>query len=223
MAALPKIMKAWIAVRPGAPAEVLKLRTDWPVPAAPKAGEIMIKVSYVSLNPLDPKLMGLWLPFKHNTTTCADFVGQVVQIGPLASASSSNIEVGMTVAGIVPTMMIFRGIGSLVEYLVVPANAVAEKPKGLNDAVAAGLMGICGQSVANILRVAGLHAGDKVLVNGASGGVGSALVQVLHGMGMHVTGICSSRNVSLVRKLGAEEVRSSVAAGTSTSSFAFDG
>jgi NADPH:quinone reductase-like Zn-dependent oxidoreductase len=143
------------------------------------------------------------IPFRKTGIAGMDFVGEVIQVGP---SSASGVRVGMIVGGTVPMINILRGVGSLAEYLVVPAHAVVEKPASLKEPVAAGLLGIVGQTSVVLLRAANLREGDRVLVNGASGGVGSVLIQMLRGMGAHVTGICSAKNEPLVRRLGAEEV-----------------
>lgn len=207
MAELPKTMKAWTITRVGKAKDVLKLKTDMPTPPPPKAGEVLIRVCHVSINPVDYKLMDTWIPFRSSATTGMDFVGEIVQIGHPTSNSSANVRVGMTVAGCVPFMLILRGVGMLAEYVVLPAHAVVEKPQGLEELVTAGLLGVAGQTSATVLHAAELRKGDSVLLNGASGGVGSILTQVLCGMGVQVTGICSARNEALVRRLGAEEVR----------------
>jgi len=206
---VPKTMKAWTITRAGKPKDVLKLKTHSPTPPAPKAGEVMIRVSYVSINPADFKLMETWIPFRgnNNAVTGIDFVGEIVQIGHPNSNSLTHERVGMTVAGSVPTMLIIRGVGVLAEYVVLPEHAIVEKPRALEEAVAAGLFGVAGQTSAKILPATGLNKGDRVLLNGASGGVGSVLTQALCGMGIRVTGICSARNEALVRRLGSEEVR----------------
>ena len=207
MADFPTTMKAWTITQAGKPKDVLRLQFNWPTPPPPKAGNIMIKVSHASLNPGDCHLMKSSIPFRYPAIPAMDCVGKIVQIGQPASSSTSDMPVGMTVAGSMPVMQIMRGNGTLAEYVVLPAHAVVEKPEGLEEAVAAGLLGIAGQTSATVLRATRLHQGDRVLVNGASGGVGSVLTQVLHGMGMRVTGICSARNEALIRRLGAEEVR----------------
>jgi NADPH:quinone reductase-like Zn-dependent oxidoreductase len=204
---IPKTMKAWIAFGAGAIEDVLELKTDWPTPAAPRAGELMVRVSYVAINPGDPKMIVKPIPFRKTAIAGMDFVGEVIQVGPMIPTSSLVVRVGMIVAGTIPMINILRGVGSLAEYLVVPAHAIVEKPNGLKENLAAGLLGIVGQTSIVLLRVADLHAGDRVLVNGASGGVGCILIQMLHGMDVHVTGICSAKNEALVRRLGAEEVR----------------
>ncbi|KAI8966888.1 GroES-like protein [Daldinia sp. FL1419] len=206
MADVPKTMKAWVVTRAGKPQDVLQLKTDWPTPAPPKTGEIMVRVSYAASNPGEIKIMTMAIPCKVNTIAGMDFVGEVVQTGLPSPKSSSDIRVGMIVGGTVPLGNMWRGAGALSDYLVVPAHAVAEKPRRLEESVAAGLLGIAGQTNAVIIHAANLREGDRVLVNGASGGVGSISVQLLRGMGMHVTAICSAKNEAFVRRLGAEEV-----------------
>lgn len=207
MADLPKSMKAWTYNRHGKPKDVLKLNNDAPLPPAPKAGDVMIRVSYVALNPADYKLMEFRIPFRYPATPSIDMVGEIVQTGPGVSEASTNVRIGMTVSGSVPTKLILRGVGVLAEYIVLPAHAVVEKPQGLQESVAAGLLGIAGQTSAMVLKSAEFRKGDKILLNGASGGVGCVLIQVLCGLGIHVTAVCSARNEALVKRLGAEEVR----------------
>ncbi|KAI1741440.1 zinc alcohol dehydrogenase [Xylaria scruposa] len=199
---VPQTMKAWIAFGAGHVKNVLKFKTDYPTPMPPQAGQIMVRVSYVALNPGDAKMITKPVPFRKSMIAGMDFAGEVIQIGP----STPDMRLGMIVAGTVPMANLLRGIGSLAEYLVVPAHAVVEKPDDLDEGIAAGLLGIVGQTSVSLLRAANLQKGDKVLLNGASGGVGCVLTQMLRGMGVHVTGTCSSRNESLIRKLGAQEV-----------------
>ena len=206
MVPIPGSMKAWIVARSGDPKDALDLKTEWPTPAPPKAGNLLIKVSYAVLNPLDLVLMRWPTFFKRNAVPIVDFAGEVVQVGPSVSSTTPNIRVGMTVCGTVPVMMMLRGFGTLAEYIVLPAHAVGEKPAGLEDEGAGSLMGVVGQTTSVLLQVCNFAAGDRVLVHGASGGVGCILTQVLRAKGVQVTAICSAKNESLVRRLGAEEV-----------------
>lgn len=200
-------MKTWRYDRRGKPNEVLKLHTDVPIPPAPKAGEVLIRVSYVALNPADYKLMEFRVPFRYPATPGIDFVGEIIQVGTETSESQTKVHIGMTVAGSVLVRSIVRGAGTLAEYIVLPVSAVVEKPKDLPEAVAAGLLGVAGQTSAMLFKSTKFSQGNKVLLNGASGGVGCVLIQVLRAMGVQVTAICSARNAALVRRLGAEEVR----------------
>lgn len=95
--------------------------------------------------------------------------------------------------------------GAFAEYLVVPAKLVAHKPKNISFEQAAAVP--WGTTALQGLRDAGgLKAGERVLVYGASGAVGTWAVQLAKALGAHVTAVCSTRNVELVRSLGADEV-----------------
>ncbi|KAH8893753.1 NAD(P)-binding protein [Thozetella sp. PMI_491] len=196
-------MKTWLIVRAGPPRDALELKKDWPTPAPPKGDNLLIRVSHAAINPLDVQLMGMRIPFRRNAIPAVDFCGDIIQAGP---GAPPDLRVGATVCGTVPTLRIFSGVGVLSDYIVLPAHAVAEKPAGLEKAAAAGLMGVGGQTGVMLLKAAELREGARALVNGASGGVGVFLVQVLKAKGIHVTGICSSRNTAMVQRLGAEEV-----------------
>ncbi len=97
-------------------------------------------------------------------------------------------------------------LGCHVEYKCMPQDgAVARKPANLTFEEAAAIAS-CGTTALYFLRRANVQRGDKVLVNGASGGVGTAAVQLARHFGAEVTGVCSSANLELVRSLGATQV-----------------
>jgi len=95
--------------------------------------------------------------------------------------------------------------GAFAEFLVMPANLVAHKPKTLSfeDAAAVPWGTVALQGLRDAGRV---QAGERVLVNGASGAVGTWAVQLAKSLGAHVTAVCSTRNVKLMQSLGADEV-----------------
>ncbi|MHA6668385.1 NAD(P)-dependent alcohol dehydrogenase [Homoserinimonas sp. A447] len=96
--------------------------------------------------------------------------------------------------------------GSFAEYVAIPEKLVGRKPKNLTFAQAA-TVPLSARTALQSLRDGGkVKAGDKVLVNGASGGVGSYAVQIAKAMGAEVTAVCSTRNADLVRSLGADHV-----------------
>lgn len=206
MTELPKTMIAWIITRAGKPADVLKLKTSWPMPPPPKAGEVLIRVSYAALNPGDIKMMAIMIPWKGKAIAGYDYAGEVIQLGSSARTSNPNIRVGTIVAGTLPLSYLLTGYGTLAEYVILPIDQIVEVPAGISESVAAGIMGIAGQTAASIVAAAELRQGDKVLVNGASGGVGSILIQALHGMGIQIMSVCSARNLDLVLRLGSGEV-----------------
>jgi len=94
--------------------------------------------------------------------------------------------------------------GAFAEYLVMPANMLALKPTNLSFEEAAATP--WATTALQAFRAGGLKAGHKILINGASGGVGTWAVQIAKAMGAEVTAVCSARNVEMVRALGADEV-----------------
>ncbi|MEO8011447.1 MAG: NAD(P)-dependent alcohol dehydrogenase [Dokdonella sp.] len=98
------------------------------------------------------------------------------------------------------------GMGCYVEYRCIPADGpVALMPANLSCEQAAAL-GFGGSTMLDFFRRAALQCGERVLVNGASGAVGTAAVQLARHVGAHVTGVCSTANLELVRSIGADDV-----------------
>ena len=98
-----------------------------------------------------------------------------------------------------------RPTGAFAEYFVVPAKLIAPKPSNLSFEEAAATPWAV-NALQSLRDSGGLKAGQKVLINGASGGVGTWAVQIAKALGAHVTAVCSTRNVEMVRALGADEV-----------------
>jgi NADPH:quinone reductase-like Zn-dependent oxidoreductase len=136
-----------------------------------------------------------------------DFAGVVELAGPDAPAA---LAPGTRVFGSVPLAdYILRGRGSMAEYVVVPASEVAVLPDaaGFGLAEGAALNGN-GQTAALMVRNAGIKAGDRVFVNGGSGGVGTLAVQIAKAEGAYVVATGSGESAELVKTLGADEVGS---------------
>jgi NADPH:quinone reductase-like Zn-dependent oxidoreductase len=183
-------------------AEVLRLApVETPVPGDE---EILVKVHAAAVNPLDwhemrgtPYVMrlGTGLRRPRELRLGVDYAGTVEAVG----AKVTRFKPGDAVFG--------GRSGSLAEYVVARADrAVAAKPANVSFEQAAGV-GIAGTTALQGLRDAGrLEAGDKVLINGASGGVGTFAVQIAKSMGAEVTGVSSARNHELLRSLGADHV-----------------
>ena len=183
-------------------ADVLKLvDVEKPVPAA---DEILVKVRAASVNPLDwhymrgePYLMrlGSGLGKPEDTRLGVDFAGTVE-------------AVGINVTRFKPGDGVFGGkTGAFGEYVTVNEDrAVALKPDNVTFEQAASVP-IAALTALQALRDTGhIKAGQKVLINGASGGVGTFAVQIAKAFGAEVTGVCSTRNVDMVRSIGADHV-----------------
>ena len=193
-----RTMQAIVQRAYGSP-EVLTLTTV-PRPV-PKADEVLVAVRASSLNFADvamvtgrPALIravsGLRRP-KHPVPG-KDVAGVVEAVGADVADLRPGDEVfGEAVAGV------------WAQYVCVPARLVARKPANLTFEQAATLPLAAGTALDCL---AGVRSGQKVLVNGASGGVGTFAVQVAKALGAEVTGVCSGRNVDLVRGLGADHV-----------------
>jgi NADPH:quinone reductase-like Zn-dependent oxidoreductase len=194
-------MKAVVSRCYGAPG-VLKLE-EVARPAVTDRS-VLVKVHFASVNPLDLHYMrgtpyiirldsGIGAP--KDVRAGVDYAGTVEAVGK----DVTRFKVGDEVFGGVS--------GAFGEHVVVrEAGAIAIKPPAVPFDQAAAAV-IAGVTALQALRDQGhLHAGDKVLINGASGGVGTFAVQIAKTFGAEVTGVCSTRNVELVRSLGADHV-----------------
>jgi NADPH:quinone reductase-like Zn-dependent oxidoreductase len=182
--------------------DVLKLELlAKPVPAD---GQVLVKVHAASANPLD------W-HFMRGTPYLMRFDAGIgrpkgVQLG--VDFSGTVETVGKDVTRFRPGDAVFGGrTGAFAEYVVLDADrALAHKPANVGFAQAAAVP-IAATTALQALRDDGrLQPGQKVLINGASGGVGTFAVQIAKALGAEVTGVCSGRNVELVRSLGADHV-----------------
>jgi NADPH:quinone reductase-like Zn-dependent oxidoreductase len=195
-------VKAAVHRRYGSP-EVVKCEEI----AKPAAGDnqVLIKVRAASVNPLDwhgmrgqPYIMrmtgGLRAP-KSIRLGC-DVAGEVE-------------AVGRNVTQFKPGDHVFGGgigIGAFAEYACVPESALIMKPDSIKFEQAASVP-VAGLSALQGLRdKAQIQPGQRVLINGAAGGVGTFAVQIAKSLGVDVTGVCSTRNMEMVRSLGADRV-----------------
>jgi NADPH:quinone reductase-like Zn-dependent oxidoreductase len=194
-------MKAYVYRDFGSP-DVLRLEeVDKPVP---NDNQLLIRVRGVSVNPLDWHYMegtpylgrlfefGILKPA--NTRLGVDYAGTVEAVGK----DVTQFKPGDEVYG--------NRFGAFAEYICATDKALALKPANLTFEQAASIP-VAGVTALQGLRDKGkLQPGQKVLINGASGGVGTFAVQIAKSMGAEVTGVCSGRNVELVRSLGADHL-----------------
>jgi NADPH:quinone reductase-like Zn-dependent oxidoreductase len=193
-------MRAITQDRYGSP-DVLELEElDRPVP---KDDEVLVRVMASSANPRDWHLMrGLPLVARP-------------QIGlrkPKWSFPGSDVAgvveaIGSGVTRFAPGDEVFANVesGGFSEYAVVPESILARKPANLTFEEAA-VVPLAATTALQLLRHGGVREGRQVLIVGASGGVGSFAVQIAKALGAHVTGVSSTKNLELVRSLGADEV-----------------
>jgi len=192
-------MKAIVYSNYGSP-DVLKCEEiEKPVPAD---NEVLIRVRAASLNPVDGHLMRGPLPLRLMTglgkprsgRLGVDVSGQVEAVGRNVTQFKSGNEVFGACRA------------ALAEFACAPASRLAMKPNKVTFEQAASVP-VAGLTALQGLRDKGkIQAGRKVLINGASGGVGTFAVQIAKSFGADVTGVCSTPNVAMVRSIGADRV-----------------
>jgi NADPH:quinone reductase-like Zn-dependent oxidoreductase len=192
-------MKAIVHCEYGGP-EVLKLE-DVEKPT-PTDNQILVRVRAASVNPLDLTIRGPWalrplfgMRKPKDTRLGVDYAGTVE-------------AVGKNVTNFTPGDEVFGGRdGALAEYVCALADrAVVLKPANMTFEQAAAVPVAAITALQGLRDKGKIQSGQKVLVNGASGGVGTFAVQIAKAFGTEVTGVCSTRNVDLVRSLGADHV-----------------
>ena len=193
-------MRAIIYERYGSP-DVLELR-DVDKPSVTDDG-VLVRIRAASTNPYDWHFMrakpvftramfGWFKPKDHRLG--ADLAGEVEAVGK----DVTRFRAGDAVFG--------EGAGAFAEYACVPERWLAKKPSNLSFEQAAAVP-MAGITALQGLRDSGkIQAGQKVLILGASGGVGTFAVQIAKSFGAEVTGVCSTKNVEMVRSIGADHV-----------------
>lgn len=191
-------MKAIVYYGNGSP-DILKLvDLDMPTPAD---NEVLIKVRAASVNPLDWRMMRGGPAFLRLLDRGPKMKRPGVDVAGVVEA------VGKSVTHFKPGDAVFgAAAGSFAEYACGEESKLAAKPESISFEDAA-CVPIAGLTALQALRDNGkIEAGNKVLINGAAGGVGIFAVQIAKLFGAEVTGVCSARNLELVKSLGADRV-----------------
>jgi NADPH:quinone reductase-like Zn-dependent oxidoreductase len=192
-------MKAIVHCEYGSPDVLTLEEIEKPVP---NDNQLLIRVHAASVNPLDLTIRGPWVlrPIlgmrkPKDTRIGVDYAGTVE-------------AVGKNVTGFKPGDEVFGGKnGSLAEYVCVLSDrSVVLKPSNVGFEEAAAVPVAALTALQGLRDKGKIQAGQKVLVNGASGGVGTFAVQIAKSFGTDVTGVCSTRNLDLVRSIGADHV-----------------
>lgn len=201
-------MRAAVVHEYGAPGVVRVVDTDTPTPGAK---DVLVRVHATAVTAADSRIRGArfprgFAPFARlvfgvrrprRPVLGNTFSGVVEAVG----AKVEGVAVGDEVAGATGLRM-----GTHAEYAVVPASRVAAKPAGVSHDDAAGVL-FGGTTALFFLRdKATVGPGTRVLVNGASGAIGTSAVQLAKHLGATVTGVTSGANADLVRSLGADHV-----------------
>ncbi len=193
-------MKAIVYHEYGSP-DVLELKEiDTPVV---EDDQVLVRVHAASVNPLDwHRMRGLpyflraseGLAKPKNNGLGADVAGRAEAVG----RNVTQVQPGDEVFGM--------SIRTLAEYVCVSEHGVAQKPANLTFEQAAAVPVAASTALQGLRDKGRIQPGQKVLINGAAGGVGTFAVQIAKSFGADVTGVCSTRNVDMVRSIGADQV-----------------
>lgn len=191
-------MKAVTIRRYGGP-EVLEL-ADLP-PPKPAPDEVVVKVHASNVNPIDWKIregqLKLFIRAPFPITLGVDLAGEIVEIG----AAVQDLAVGDPVFAMMP-----RDIGAQAALVAVRAAHVARKPKNMTMVEAASVPAAALTALQSLRDLGRLKPGQRVLINGASGGVGLFAVQLAKVLGAHVTAVARAASFALITSLGADRV-----------------
>ena len=199
-------MKAMVYHTYGSP-DVLKLEeVQKPVP---QDDEVLVKVLAASVNagdwahllggkPFMLRLMGYGLLKPKHTILGSDIAGRVEAVGRNVKQFQSGDEVFGNTAK--------YGFGGFAEYVSVPENALVLKPTTISFEEAAAVPQAALTALQGLRDKGHIQKGQKVLINGAGGGVGTFAVQIAKSFGAEVTAVCSTRNLDIVRSIGADHV-----------------
>src|SRR3989475_2836144 len=194
-------MKAIVRTRFGSP-EVLQLQ-EIEKPTL-EDGQVLVRVRAASLNmgdwhlmrgrPYIIRLITLRQRTPRDRIPGGDLAGRIEAVGP----SVEEFQAGDEVFGM--------SIHTLAEYVAVRAVGLVPKPANVTFEQAAAVPVAAITALQGLRDVGGLQPGQEVLINGASGGVGTFAVQIAKVLGANVTGVCSTKNIDLVRSIGADHV-----------------
>ncbi|HSU27163.1 MAG TPA: NAD(P)-dependent alcohol dehydrogenase [Chitinophagaceae bacterium] len=200
---IPNKMKAITYTKYGPP-EVLQLtETDKPIP---KDNEVLVRIKATAVNSGDIRLrkadpfavrfmFGLFKPKKNILGVV--YSGEIEEVG----RDVTHFKVGDPVFG-----SMGMKFGTYAEYICISEDGVlAIKPKNITHTEAASIP-FGGTTALSFIRKGKLKASDKILIYGASGAVGTAAIQIAKYLGAHVTGVCSTTNIEMVRAIGSDRV-----------------
>lgn len=195
-------MKAIVQDRYGSPDVLRFADVDKPVPTG---SDVLVRVRAASVNARDWHVLrgdpyiarpsaDLGRRRPNVTIRGTDFAGTVEAVGPAVA----GVQIGDEVYGEAPQ--------AFAEYVAVAVDRVEAKPANLSYEQAAALPLAANTALIGVRDVAKLEPGQRILINGAAGGVGTFAVQIAKALGAEVTGVCSTKNLELVRSLGADHV-----------------
>ncbi|KAJ6102757.1 hypothetical protein N7486_005184 [Penicillium sp. IBT 16267x] len=209
---IPQTMPAWSYKTRGPVSEVLNYTKNSPTPnpSTLAQNEVLIKIAYTGFTPSASAITSIIPPWIQKDGTA---IPELEFSGTIAALGSGSIRpvllLGTPVFGVIPIGALLRlGSGTLAGYCSCPVERLSVVPAGMDLEHAAALGGN-GVTACQVVDTATVKKGDKVFVNGGSGGAGSMILQVVRqtvGESGVLVSCCSAGNVELVKSLGADEV-----------------
>ena len=192
------LMNANVMTDFGGP-EVLQIQT-WPMPEA-GPGQVLIKIHACSVNPVDWRIrkgeMKMVVRERPPMILGADISGEVAACGPGATRLAVGDLVWVKLPG---------DVGGYSQYISLPEGIVSLRPRGLTAVEAAAVPAGATTALQALRDIAQMKSGHRVLINGASGGVGLFAVQLARALGARVTAVCGASGIELVKSFGVDDV-----------------
>jgi alcohol dehydrogenase len=185
--------------------EVVEINQNTPAPNDPSAGKVLVRIKAAGVNPADWKIregyMQQMMPLQFPSTLGMDFSGVIERIGEGVSGLKHGDEVYGQAAEIL------GGSGAFAEMALANADTIAYKPKTLSHEEAAGLPSVGVSAWQALVETIGLSKGQKILIHGGAGGIGSIAIQLAKHLGAYVATTVSTNDKEFVKEeLGADEV-----------------
>jgi NADPH:quinone reductase-like Zn-dependent oxidoreductase len=188
----------------GSTRDLIEIDQNTPAPNNPSEGKVLVKVKAAGVNPTDWKIsegyMQQIMPLEFPATLGWDFSGILEKAG----AGVSDIKQGDEAYG--RASVAFGGSGTFAEMTLANADNIAQKPKTLSHEEAAGLPTVGVTAWQALVNTIGLSKGQKILIHGGAGGVGSIAIQLAKYLGAYVATTVSEKDKQFVKGLGADEI-----------------
>lgn len=187
--------------------EVLEVNENAPKPVVGN-GRVLVEVYAASINPFDAAMRSGYtkemFPLQFPATLGGDFAGVVMEVGPPDGEEVSDFKAGDEVYG--QALLLNGGSGSFAQFAAAKIKNTATKPKNIDFLEAASLPLVGASALQALEDHIKLKSGDKILIHGGAGGIGSIAVQLAKVIGAYVATTVSAKDVDFVKKLGSDEI-----------------
>jgi NADPH:quinone reductase-like Zn-dependent oxidoreductase len=184
--------------------DVVEINQSTSAPNDPSSGKVLVKIKSAGINPIDWKIregyMKQMMPLQFPTTMGMDFSGIIEKVGE----DVSDLKQGDEVYG--QASVAKGGTGAFAEMALANADTIAHKPKSLSHQEAAGLPLVGVSALQAVVETIGLTKGQKILIHGGAGGIGSIAIQLAKNLGAQIATSVSKNDMQFVRELGAGEI-----------------